>query len=523
MISFLISNLCTDGPHNENTMETYIGLNADQFRLVASIVIPSLLSSFKNLDKSQMALYIYLMKLRTGHTYAQIAPFFNLSTRKISSWIRIVRNKVHSKFVPLYLYNQNRDNLLENTSPLSRKLYRVDDEFVVVAWDATYVYTIKSSNYAFQKQSYSGQMTRNLVKFMLCVTTNGLIVAAYGPFDATKNDAKILDEILHDGESIFSILRPGDVIVVDRGFRDSINDLKRRGFIIKTPKGTRANQLSRRDANESRFATKTRFVVEVRNTHIKNKWKHLSGTKNYQSIPHLKKDFQICAAFVNAFCRSIISDQNDWDGIGDLMLENFSERNTLRAIAHLIPHNAFQTVTNLTLFPKFTYRELKIISQESYQIRQAVSYCQLHMKVNNNNFTINIWQGNGCQILCGNLLKNGTSNPLLLSVNLRSRFQSNKIHKVYILLSSDLDENFVVSAFCCSCRHGCRTVGCCSHVMAVIWYSLYVDHNKMKSLFPSSNLDNVFENWQNEYSESSSDLEFNSDSSDSLPSDIDSN
>lgn len=508
------------GPHNEKTIKTYTGLETIQFQQIANAVMPSLLSSFKSVDKSEKALYIFLMKLRTGHTYAQIAPLFNLSPWTISSWIRIVRNVVHSKFVPLHLHRKRREDLLRNTSPLSRKLYGVDQDSVVVTWDATYVNTIKSSNYAFQKQTYSVQKGRNLVKFMLCVSTNGFIAAAYGPFEATKNDASILDEIMSDEESIFSILHSDDVIVVDRGFRDSIDALNRRGFIIKIPKGTRANQLSRIDANESRLATKTRFVIEVRNAHIKNKWKHLSGTKVYQSIPHLKKDFQICSAFVNAFCQSIVSDQNDWNDIGDLMLHNFNQPNTLHAIAHRIPRKEFQAMRNLTLFPKLKYSQLKFISQGTYQIRQAISYCQLHMKNNNNNFTTNIWQGNACQILCGQLLKSGTSEPLLLSVGLRSRFQSNRTHNVYVLLSLDCNRKYVVSAFCCSCRHGCRTVGCCSHVMAIIWYTLHVDHGRINNLFPSSNLNVIFENWQDVYSNSDTDLDLNSYSEDSFATDI---
>lgn len=58
-------------------------------------------------------------------------------------------------------------------------------------------------NYEFQKKSYSVQFGRNLVKFMLCVSTNGLIVASYGPFDARKNDATILREIMNEAETVF--------------------------------------------------------------------------------------------------------------------------------------------------------------------------------------------------------------------------------------------------------------------------------------------------------------------------------
>lgn len=71
------------------------------------------------------------------------------------------------------------------------------------------------------------QFKRNLIKFMLFVTTNGLIAAAYGPFEAHKNDATIMEEIMNERGTIFEQLRRGDVVVVDRGFRDIISALKR--------------------------------------------------------------------------------------------------------------------------------------------------------------------------------------------------------------------------------------------------------------------------------------------------------
>lgn len=274
--------------------------------------------------------------------------------------------------------------------------------------------------------------------------------------------------------------------------------MRSRGFIVKVPKGTQANRLTRAEANESRFATKTRFVVEVRTSHIKNIWKHLSGTKIHQYIPHLKKDFEVCAALVNAFCRSIESDKNDWANIGDLMLNRLNQLNPLQTIVSRIPNGAFRNVLNLTLFPKFSYADLKQISQ----IRQAASYCHSHVKANNGAFMTKVCDAN--------------VNPLILSIDLKSRFQSNHFHKAYVLLSLDLHQKYVVNKFCCSCRHGCRTVGCCSHVMLLIWYTLYIDPNQVNSLFPSSNFDKIFDKWNNEYSDDSSDTDYSVSETDSF-------
>lgn len=479
-------------------MKIYIGLENAEFLQVLHAVMPMMLPSFNRFESLRLALYIYLTKLRTNHTYEQIAPLFNISVSTVSVWIKKIRPLVHKAVVPLYLYNRSREELLNNTTPLSKKLYGVDDKTVIFTLDATYVFTMKSSNFRFQKQSYSMQFKRNLIKFMLSVTTNGLIAAAYGPFEAHKNDATIMEEIMNERGTIFEQLRRGDVVVVDRGFRDIISALKCIGLIVKVPKGTKRNKLTRADGNESRHATKTRFVVEARNSHIKNIWKYLNGTKIYQSIPNLKMDFQIGAALVNEFCLKVQSDEFDWNHIGDLMLSKTNQENILSNVVHRIPDTSFRHVTNLTLYPKLTYRELKEVSLGSYQIRLAKSYCQSHLRANNNSFIIKVCEDVD---LCNRhfeKLLNG-SKPLLLCLDLLSRFQSNKFHKTYVLLG--FEKKYTVRGYCCSCRHGCRTVGCCSHVMLVIWFTLYIDQSTVSKLLPSSNLDQIFDNWRDEYVE----------------------
>lgn len=505
------------GPYNKNTMRIYTGLNIAQFDQVLRIVMPSLLRVFKTSDKSKIALYIFLMRLKTGQTYNQIAPLFYISRITVGSWIRKVRDILHKNFVTLHLYKRKRQDLISNTTPLSRMLYQVSNQTAVVCWDATYVFTVKSSNFGFQKKTYSMQHERNLLKFMLCVTTNGFIAAVYGPFEAKKNDAVILNIILNEPGNIFEQLLPGDVMVVDRGFRDCIQTLKNRGFQVKVPKGTPGNTMTKLDANISRLATKTRFVIEVRNSHIKAKWKHLSGTKIHQSIPHLKKDFEICASLVNAFCSKIVSDENDWQRIGNSMLNRLNQQCLLPSIVHLIPANSYIAVSNLTLFPKYTYQDMKNISHGSYQIRLARSYCQAHVKANNGIFIIKVCDANVCQKFCGRLLVN-TLQPLLLLLELKSRFRANMFHRSHVLLSLDLNGKYIVNEYCCSCRHGRRTVGCCSHVMLIIWYTLFVDQTKAGSLFPSSNLDDVFNEWGEMFSSDSdisSDLDNMSETSES--------
>lgn len=490
-------------------MKTYIGLNYIQFERVLSATWSLLMSAFKHSDISEKSMFIYLMKLRTGQTYSQMAPLFNLSEVTIGSRVRIVRDIMHANFVPLHLYKRKREDITQNTTLLSRQLYGVGVNTAITIWDATYCFTIKSSNYDFQKKSYSLPHGRNLLKFMLCVATNGYIIAVYGPFEARTNDANILIKIMNEPGNIFEEFRNGDVFVVDRGFRDCIQALKAKGFVVVHPTIVTGDQMSKMEANKSRLSTKTRFAVEVRNAHIKNTWTHLSGTKKYQFIPHLKKDFEIAASLVNAFSSKIVSDKNDWQEIVDLMQARSNQQCQLPNIIRHIPTSSYTVVQNLTLYPKFSYHDLKMICHGSYQIRQAPSYYQSHLRENNGNFVIKVCNNDN---RLNKILTQNTSNPILLMLDLKSRFRSNKTHKVHVLLSSDSNNKYKVNEYCCTCKHGKRTVGCCSHILLLIWATLYINQNEIR--LPSGNLDTVFDKWD-EVSVSDSDLSVSSEEIDS--------
>lgn len=136
--------------------------------------------------------------------------------------------------------------------------------------------------------------------------------------------------------------------------------------------------------------------------------------------------------------------------------------NPLPAIVQHIPSTAIMKVNNSTLFPKLTYDEIKLISQGSYQIRQSPSYYQNYINRNNNTFFSNVCNETVCKKVFKNVI-----NPLLVSIYSPSRFQSNKKHKVYVLFSEQ-NKKFKISEYCCSCRHGLRTVGCCTFDMVYV-------------------------------------------------------
>lgn len=468
------------------------GLTADNFNDLLSR-FPSLRVKYSSIEKCKSVLSIYLYKLRTGNTNIGVASFFQRSEKTIASKIAEARLCILKDFVPVHLYARSRQNLIEHTTKISQQLYSVDHDMVALVWDGTYIYIEKSANREFQRLSYSTQKHRNLVKIMMCVTTDGTIAGVYGPYSATENDAKILHNILVDDQEIFMSLELNDVMIVDRGFRDVVPELRDRGFIVKIPNFLKknVNQFTDMEANESRLVTKTRFVVEARNGHMKSIWKYFSGVKITQSMPHLMDDFKIGAALINAYFPVIQTDVHMND-IGAIMLSRRDDKNELHSIVNSITvnSNTFTPVNfdELASLPRLTEIDLRLISLGSYQIKNAPGYCQSQLKNNNNQFEL---------FKCNELLLqnrfgrfvNPDNDPILLLGQMASRFSNRKHHRTFVMFDKKGSGTNALIAYTCTCKNGLRTIGCCSHTMAVVWYVCHIDMQNWKQ--PAQFLDRI--------------------------------
>ena len=109
-------------------------------------------------------------------------------------------------------------------------------------------------------------------------TTTGYIITIFRPFysDYYNNDASILKHVLlNNYDDILNWVEDNDIMVLDRGFRDSLGVLKALGIDTSMPSclGMGRRQFDVYDANRSRFITKPRWVVESVNTRLKRlKW-----------------------------------------------------------------------------------------------------------------------------------------------------------------------------------------------------------------------------------------------------------
>ena len=209
----------------------------------------------------------YFTRLKTGLSIRMLEALIPIAAAKqIGIAINEIRAMLSKQMVPKNLgfnHIKRSDLIMNHTTDISKTLLASDNNTLISIWDATYIYIQKSSNYAFQRATYSMHKYRNLVKFMLLCTTDGYIIDAIGPYLAnySNNDASILEHTfeakINDLEDNFE---PEDIFVVDRGFRDCLNYLESKNFEYKMPAFLqKAKQHTDLEANSSRLVTKVRL------------------------------------------------------------------------------------------------------------------------------------------------------------------------------------------------------------------------------------------------------------------------
>lgn len=443
--------------------------------------------------------------MRSAMPFEDIANQLGVTAQTVSRRMNKARDALSKDFAKHNInVVRDREELLPHTTETCRTLFcQGDQNRVVLVLDGTYIYVNKSSNYEFQRLTYTDQKKRNFIRIMMGVASDGFIVFSLGPFPARDNDAKVIQQIA-ESSNAFETIGRDDILLLDRGFRDVVPYLKGKGYDVKMPslvqKNTGTTQLSTLDANNSRLVTATRFVVETRNGHMKTIWKIFNTVWNSIHIPNLMTDFENCAGIVNKYYCTFGTNEGIAQQIGMKMLARVNVENKLWSIVKKpeIQRNLkkFEDFYDVDGLPKVTKIDLIHVALGKYQIRQAASYCQEHFKANNKHFSLFTLPLNLAHCLDpfrtveNPKEKQEKNDPVLLLGQIASRFRSKKTYDAYVLVDKKGKGEDSVLGYCCECYVGLRTVGCCSHVMTIIWYSLYIKNSTGPK--PASFLDEYF-------------------------------
>lgn len=440
-----------------------------------------------SLSRATIILKIYFMKLRKGLTMDELHLKFKLSLVTLRKFLRLAREALTRHTRQLHCDN--------------------DPKRLLTIWDGTYIFAEKSGNFAFQKKSWCGFKNRNLVKPMVVVCPDGYIVDIFCAYPATANDAKIIETIFATEPDVMRILQPKDVILADRAFRNCPISLKKYNFTWKLPSmSENGRQLSTQEANSSRLVTRCRWPVEAVNGHIKSIWRIFEKRWRTGALKYLETDIHIAAAILNKYLHTPLLSDGDDEIITKRMLDKFYAQSKPAFNAIVNNKNGFQKelkrIGKFTLvdpnkfqFPRIsTYEMRKFIGFGTYQVEQAKRYTISHMENHSGVFECKTCHVDLVrQYFCYQIKDNGLKMPALIVANLSSRHRSGVKYETFVFFDNAKRGAEAIVSYCCGCINGQRTVGCCSHVMTIIYYFGYARHlDKIRAI--STGLNSLLRN-----------------------------
>lgn len=255
-------------------------------------------------------------------------------------------------------------------------------------------------------------------------------------FGGHKNDATIRNELLQT--DIWNNFRQGDILVLDRGFRDSEKPILDKGFVFKM------------------------------------RFKYFGSAIQNMNLKTIFLDFKIACTLLNlTFTPAVITDldfsiirmiQNEVNFLSELVKqENLNVKRS---------HFERLEIANLEYFPNLILNNLYIYICGTYQLKQAASHCADHIN-ENGDFEFQIaktsffidYQRYGFKI---------QYNSILLQVRQRSRHSMNNKYFCYVLIDKSKIGLSSIIGHTCTCKVRLKVVGCCSHIAMILWYFGFV-------------------------------------------------
>ncbi|XP_043464129.1 uncharacterized protein LOC122499719 [Leptopilina heterotoma] len=457
---------------------------------------------------SKRDLLMFLCKMKEGLADDFLKVIFAYSSRQAASLtVDTVRKSLMQIFVPQNIGFDAitpHQYVAEHVTEFANALYNPNPEIprVIECMDGTYSYIHKiwgpdCSNFRALRQSFCLHKSSHLLKPVLIVAPDGYILAIQGPYfsDSRNNDASILrNEFDRDNDRMSEWFQEGSIMIVDRGYRDATEMLTNRGIIWKMPALLRPpqRQLTTDEANQSRLITKSRWIVEMRNGHLKTMFKFLGNIILHPHIHNLNEFYQIAGAIINRFHPTIHIEGANAE-LAARMLRRAQEVNVVQQLVEvemLHTRNARRWIAlNAALlpdFPELTIQYLKDLTFGVYQVRLAPSYVQDKIQRQNEEEIFVEVQNP----------QNERAIPGLLRMKKGSRFRNITLHQLWIAYKpveeqhrddAEVNEEGPIIGYYCTCKSDARTLGTCAHVASVLWFLGYA-RNEQNVHYPSSRI-----------------------------------
>lgn len=206
-----------------------------------------------------------------------------------------------------------------------------------------------------------------------------------------------------------------------------------------------------------------RWVIEAVNGRIKNVFPFFKHTIEGPYVPKIMRFNRIACAIINAYFPPLFKNEEFHHIITEhVNQENSTKENKLKieieelGIQRMSTRWEKASESTITDFPRLTMDDLKKITLGSYQIKMAEKYIQQHMK-DNSDFTIYVHR----------------HNQQIIRTQIQSRFSNAKLHSAWVKFDANQSGCDSIKGLYCTCKVGERTLGCCSHLTAVVRYLGY--------------------------------------------------
>lgn len=395
--------------------------------------------------------------------------------------IKVVLAALAENFVPLHfgLNHMSRADLIANHQSVAAvKLFASNNpDCLVTIVDGTYIRIGRSNDYTVLQKSFCVHKGQHIFKPMLLVTTTGYIIDIIGPYFANgrNNDARILNHAVKTREDLKSFFQENDVILADRGFRDSNTMLSELGVELQMPSflSRGEKQVKTAEVNRSRKVTYLRWPVEVRNGHLQTKFKLFNNRIQVHMIPYITELLHLSASLINAFHPELHL-QGTWEAVVEKMSSSSNVENALQKVVEsqglLRKPSRWQTLDEIEMddFPVLTEEDVKDIVMSNFKYRRAESYVALMVEK------------------CGSFdVEVCKEDNHILRVRIRSQFAGSRVHQSFIRYVPNGVGMDSIPQWYCTCKGGCLTLGTCAHVSSIIWYLAYRRHEDRGSWYQS--------------------------------------
>jgi hypothetical protein len=183
-----------DSNISEEDYQAWTGWSLSQLKDMTTLVSSRMYKSKYRLPFE--AVCMYWIKLKTNLSFRQIGSLFKIQTqeesirRRVEDTFHVVSQHLYDAIVPSYLgfHHLSRADAITHHTAYTQTFFGNN---LALIWDGTYIYCNKSEDHKLQQETYSGQKSRHLVKFMSIVLPDGYVFDLIGPFKGKENDAKI--------------------------------------------------------------------------------------------------------------------------------------------------------------------------------------------------------------------------------------------------------------------------------------------------------------------------------------------